>query len=255
MKKALVGCWLFLGMRSIVVVLGLAVGQAHATGVPVVDVAGLAQALQQFATMTEQLSALQDQVKTAAATLENAKSQLDSLKQQASTLQSMYTDFSGITGHAQMFTNPVNTLHSFLPAQLSDPSGWVKGELSGAIAQLRAQKEKFTAATLFPENVQKDAREQYQASSDYAFAYKANAQAAYNKFADRRASLESLNSAGATATTPGSKLDLIAKGNSEIALLLNDIAQMMALQLSSEADAAIIRLNADALTASQTAPK
>lgn len=222
---------------ALVLALGLGVGgRASATGIPVVDVAGLAQAVEQYTTLTAQLETLKQQYDT-------ALSQLESLKQQATTLQNMYSDFSGVGGHAAMLQNTVAQLHSFIPVELSNPSSLVSGQLSGIVAQLRSAREKMTAQELFPGKNEGSAREQYQQASDQAFGYRALAKAAYDKFADRRAQLESLNGAGATATTPGSKLDLIAKGNSEIVLILNDIAQMMAAQMGANADRDILNLN------------
>ena len=232
---------------ALVLALGLGVGgRASATGIPVVDVAGLAQAVEQYTTLTEQLATLKQQYDTAV-------SQLESLKAQAATAKSMYDDLSGISGHANMLLNPVQSLHSFIPAQLLDPAGMVNGQLSGVISQLKSAQQKFNATDLFPQTNQSREREQYEAASNYAFAYKANAKAAYDKFAERRAALESLNTAGTTATTPGSKLDLIAKAVAENTLILNDIGQMMALQLSERADAAINSLNSQGALANQAA--
>jgi hypothetical protein len=221
-------------------------GHTHATGIPVVDAAGLAQMLVEYSTLTEQLATLKSQYDTAV-------SQLQSLKEQASTLQSMYSDFSGISGHASMLPNVVSQLHSYIPAQLLNPSAMVNGELGGLISQLRAAQEKFTAADLFPKEGQAKERELYQAQSDQAFGYRANAQAAYAKFADRRQTLESLSTAATTAATPGAKLDLIAKAVAENSLLLNDIAQMMALQLAAQADRDILQHNQDGVTQAQRA--
>lgn len=228
--------------------LALSLGQAGATGVPVVDAAALAQAVEQYTTLTEQLATLKKQY-------DNAVSQLESLKAQAATAKSMYDDLSGISGHAQMLSNPVQALHSFIPPQLLDPAGMVNGELAGLTAQLRGQLEKFRAPELFPNANQVTEKDQYEADAKYAFAYKAQAKAAYDKFAERRPALESLNTAGTTATTPGAKLDLIAKAVSENSLILNDLGQMLALQLSSQADRAILEHNARGAAATQAIMK
>lgn len=235
---------------ALIVSLGLALGVGHAaaTGIPVIDAAGLAQAVSQYTTLTEQLTTLKDQY-------DNAVKQLASLKEQAETAKSMYDDLSGISGHANMFPGAVARLHSFIPASLSDPAGMLQGQVAGIAAQLRAEKERFTGAALFPNRNQQSEREQYEADADYAFAYKAQAKAAYDAFAGRRAALESLSTAGTTATTPGSKLDLIAKAVAENSLLLNDLAQMMALQLSAQADRAIIDHNRQGAVATQALTK
>jgi type IV secretion system protein VirB5 len=217
--------------RALGLVLVLGGGQAAASGIPVVDVAGLAQAVAQYTTLGEQLATLKQQY-------DAAVEQLNTLKAQADDIKNMYDSFQGISGHANMLPGAVAQLHSFLPASLGD-----LGQLTGLVGQLRAAKEKFTAQALFPAANQADEREQYTAASDFAFEYKAMAKAAYDKVADRRASLESLGAAGTTANTPSAKLDLIAKGNSEIVLLLNDIAQLLAAQMGATADKAILDLN------------
>jgi len=231
--------------RALGLVLGLAMGgQAAASGIPVVDVAGLAQAVAQYTTLGEQLATLKQQY-------DAAVEQLNTLKAQAEDIKNMYDSFQGISGHATMLPNAVAQLHSYLPPQLQDPSAMVTGELSSAVAQLRAVKERFSAEQLFPDLAQAKERELYQDSSDQAFAYKANAQAAYNNFASRRTALESLGAAGTTANTPSAKLDLIAKSSGEMALLLNDIAQMLALQVGAQADRDILAHNKDGVTQSQ----
>jgi type IV secretion system protein VirB5 len=217
---------------------------ALSTGVPVIDVANLAQTVQQVVTMGEQLTALKEQ-------LDTARSALTSLQEQAKTMADMYTDLSGISNHARMLTNPVQLLHSYIPAELLDPAAAVKGQLGGLVGELRAAGEKYTAQQLFPAANQAQMREQYEKAAEYAFSYKAYAKATYDAFAERRDALESLSTATTTATTPGSKLDLIAKAIGENSLLLNDIAQMLSLQISAEADRAILEHNRQGLLATQ----
>lgn len=222
---------------------GLAGGSGvQAGGVPVIDASNLAQAMEQVKALGEQLKRLEEQVQT-------AKAQLDSLREQAQTLKDMYTDFSGVTQHAKMFADAVRDYHSYIPAELLDPGAMVKGELAGLIGQLRAAQEKYTAEILFPNADQEQEREGYRQQSDFAFGYRAHAQQAYARFAERRAALESLATAGTTATTPKATLDLIAKTSAEHALLLNDIAQMLALQLGATADREILDHNLAGLRA------
>lgn len=230
-------------------VLGLALvlggGPVGASGIPVVDVAGLAQAVAQYTTLGEQLATLKQQY-------DAAVEQLNSLKEQAETMKGMYDDLSGISGHANMLPGAVAQLHSFLPDVLTtDPAGMLQGQVAGIAAQLRAQKERFTGAALFPNSNQQSERRAYEENADYAFSYKAQAKAAFDGFAGRRAALESLLNAGTTASTPGAKLDLIAKAVAENSLLLNDMAQMMALQMSAQADRAIIDHNRQGAVATQ----
>jgi type IV secretion system protein VirB5 len=191
----------------------------HAAGVPVIDASNLAQAIAQATTLTEQLTALQDQLNT--------------LRSQAATITNMYSEMRGITAHALMIPNPVNALHSFLPAANLDPSNLLAGPLSGVANSLRDAKEFYSAADLFGGGGTQltGAARQYQERSDYIYSYMALAKDAYEKVAARRAILEGFATAAGTATTEKSVLDLNTRIAAENTLLLNDLAQLQALQL------------------------
>jgi type IV secretion system protein VirB5 len=227
---------------AVAMAVAIVAGPAAATGVPVVDVAGLAQAMEQFTKLTEQLDQLKKQYET-------AKSQLASLKEQSQTIQNMYNDFKGVTDHARMLADSVQNFHDFSPESLMAAGDMISGELGTAANQIRSAREKFSADVLFPGTGNGQAREKqaYQEQGDHAFAWAAQAKTAYEGFAQRRAQLESLGSAAATATTPNAKLDLIGRSNAELALLLNDLAMMQALQMGAQAEAAIVAHNADGL--------
>ena len=200
-------------------VLAMGAGNLHAAGVPVIDASNLAQAVAQAATLTEQLTALQDQLNT--------------LRSQAATISNMYSEMRGITAHALMIPNPVNALHSFLPAANLDPSSLLSGPLSGVANSLRDAKEFYSAADLFGGGGTQlsGAARQYQERSDYIYSYMALAKDAYEKVAARRATLEGFATAAGTATTEKSVLDLNTRIAAENTLLLNDLAQLQALQL------------------------
>jgi type IV secretion system protein VirB5 len=195
--------------------LAMGAGNLHAAGVPVIDVSNLAQAIAQATTLTEQLTALQDQLNT--------------LRGQAATITNMYSEMRGITAHALMIPNPVNALHSFLPAANLDPSS----PLSGVANSLRDAKEFYSAADLFGGGGTQltGAARQYQERSDYIYSYMALAKDAYEKVAARRATLEGFATAAGTATTEKAVLDLNTRIAAENTLLLNDLAQLQALQL------------------------
>ena len=196
-----------------------ATGDLHATGIPVIDAAGLAQAITQVQTLAEQLTALQDQ--------------LDTLRAQASTIANMYSEMRGITAHALMFPNPVNTLHSFLPAANLDPASLLAGPLAGIANGLRSAKEIYSVTDLFGGGGTQmtGAARQYQERSDFIYSYMALAKDAYEKVAARRTNLEGFATAAGTATTEKAVLDLNTRIAAENALLLNDLAQIQALQL------------------------
>ena len=199
--------------------LAMGAGNLHAAGVPVIDASNLAQAIAQATTLTEQLTALQDQLNT--------------LRSQAATITNMYSEMRGITAHALMIPNPVNALHSFLPAANLDPSSLLSGPLSGVANSLRDAKEFYSAADLFGGGGTQltGAARQYQERSDYIYSYMALAKDAYEKVAARRATLEGFATAAGTATTEKAVLDLNTRIAAENTLLLNDLAQLQALQL------------------------
>jgi type IV secretion system protein VirB5 len=194
-------------------------GDLHATGVPVIDASNLAQAVAQATTLTEQLAALQEQLNT--------------LRAQAQTITDMYNEMRGITAHALMIPDPVQTLHDFLPAANLDPSNLLSGPLSGIANNLRGAKEIYSADTLFSGGGTQlsGAARQYRERSDFIYSYMALAKEAYEKIAARRTTLEGFAAAAGTATTEKAVLDLNTRIAAENALLLNDLAQLQALQL------------------------
>ena len=193
------------------------VGPARAAGVPVFDASNLAQLITQATTLAEQLSALQQQ--------------LDTLRDQYSTITNMYNEMRGITGHALMLPNPVDTLHDFLPAADLDPAALLAGPLATVANILRDAKELYSVTELFGGTHLTGAARQYQERSDFIYAYMALAKEAYESIAARRVTLERFASAAGTATTEKAVLDLNTRIAAENALLLNDLAQLQAIQL------------------------
>ena len=197
----------------------VASGNLQATGVPVIDVSNLAQAITQVQTLAEQLTALRDQ--------------LDTLRGQATTITNMYNEMRGITAHALMLPNAVTTLHSFLPAANLDPANLLSGPLAGIANSLRSAKETYSVTDLFGGGGTQltGAARQYQERSDFIYSYMALAKDAYEKVAARRTALEGFAAAAGTATTEKAVLDLNTRIAAENALLLNDLAQIQALHL------------------------
>jgi len=222
------------------------IGSAGATGIPVVDAAGLTQMLVEYGNMTEQLATLKSQYDTAIQQYETAVSQLKSLEQQATTMKNMYTDMSGITNGAQLFQNVVGRLHSAMPDALTDVES-VTGPVAALAGQIRAAKQEFTSDAVFPLAGSDKRKAQYEKKGTYLFTYAAQAKIVFDAFAQRRTDLASLNTAGASATTQKEALDLIAKGVAEQTLLLNDIGQLLALDLKVRLDKETLDYNEDAL--------
>ena len=209
-------------MKRILLVASLAaalgtVGPARAAGVPVFDASNLAQLITQATTLAEQLSALQQQ--------------LDTLRDQYSTITNMYNEMRGITGHALMLPNPVDTLHDFLPSADLDPDALLAGPLATLTNSLRDAKELYSATELFDGTHLAGAARQYQKRSDFIYSYMALAKNAYESIATRRTALEGFATAAGTATTEKAVLDLNTRIAAENALLLNDLAQLQAIQL------------------------
>lgn len=206
--------------RLLAVALGCALtitGPARAAGVPVIDASNLAQAVAQVQAMADQLTTLQDQLST--------------LRDQYTTITNMYNEMRGITGHALMLPNPVDALHDFLPAANLDPDALLSGPLATLANSLRDANELYSATELFGGTHLTGAARQYQKRSDFIFSYMALAKEAYENVTARRSTLEGFAAAAGTATTEKAVLDLNARIAAENALLLNDLAQLQALQL------------------------
>jgi type IV secretion system protein VirB5 len=209
MKRTILAVWLLAA---------LAAGRgAHASGVPVIDASNLAQAIEQLTMLGEQLNTLNEQ--------------LDTLRSQYATILNMYNEMRGTTDHAGMLPNPVATLHDFLPAADLDPSTLLSGPLGGVANDLRDANELFSAADLSGGTTLSRSSQQYQARSDFIYAYMALAKEAYENTAARRATLETFAAATTTATTQKAILDLNTRIAAENSLLLNDLVQLQALQL------------------------
>lgn len=192
----------------------------QAAGVPVIDASNLAQAVAQVQAMAEQLTTLQDQLST--------------LRDQFATITNMYNEMRGITGHALMLPNPVDALHDFLPAANLDPDALLSGPLAAIANSLRAANELYSTSELFDGTHLTGAARQYQERSDFIFSYMALAKEAYESVAARRSTLEGFAAAAGTATTQKAVLDLNTRIAAENALLLNDLAQLQALQLMAQ---------------------
>ena len=195
--------------------------KALSQGVPVFDASNLAQLITQAQTLTQQLEAV--------------KSQLDILNRQYATITSMYEEMRGITGHALMLKDPVSLLHNFLPAVDIDPEALLQGSYSRFIRELREIEELYSTEELFGEATHLiGAAKQYKARSDYVYSYMALAKEAYENISARRSTLEGFTTALTTASTEKSVLDLNTRIAAENALLLNDIAQLQALQFMAQ---------------------
>ena len=209
-------------MKRSLLALGLLVAlaaapHARAGGVPVIDAANLAQAVEQLTMLGQQLNTLNDQ--------------LDTLRRQYATILNLYNEMRGTTEHARMLPNPVATLHDFLPAEDIDPASLLSGPLGGIANDLRSANERFSAEALSGGTTLTRSAEQYQARSDFIYSYMALAKKAYESTAARRATLETFAAATATATTNKAILDLNTRIAAEQSLLLNDLVQLQALQL------------------------
>jgi len=216
--------------------LALMPGINQASGVPVFDASNLAQLLEQATLLTEQLTALQQQLET--------------LQAQYATILNLYNEMRGITGHALMFPDPVALLHDFLPVGLN-PDDLLAGPLAPLAESLRSAHELYSTEALFggEDPHVTGAAGQYQARSDFVYAYMALAQEAYERIAARRATLATFAGALATASTQKSVLDLNTRITAENALLLNDIAQLQALELMARMQDMSILHNSDGVHA------
>ncbi len=177
---------------------------ASSGGIPVFDEANLAELLSQAAILVQQLT----------------------------TLSNILSNMTGVTGHAVMLPSPVRRLHDFLPQTEIDPELLLQGPFKELIDELRKIEEEYSVGELFGDEVHlTGAARQYKARSDFIYSYMTLAKEAYENISARRVTLEGFNEALKTATSQKSVLDLNTRIAAEHALLLNDIAQLQALQL------------------------
>ena len=213
---------------------------AAASGIPVFDGAAFTQAIQDYITMTEQLTTLQSQ-------LQQLEQSYQTLAAQYQTITNMWNEMRGITEHARMLGDSVASWHDWLPNSAGISALW-QGPLGQLATRLRQRYEQFSAETLFDGAAPQiaSAKAAYQARSDYIYGYLAAAQQAYEAARDRRGALEALGTAATTATTEKAILDLIARTNAEAVLVQNDLVQMMALQFVAQLQRESLDHNADA---------
>lgn len=179
---------------------------AFATGIPVLDIANLGQAIQQVAAWQQQYAQMQSQI---------------------SQLQRSYSSMTGDRGMANLL--PGN--RSYLPADwnsamttLNQGGGTTYGTLASAARQIKNAQSVLTqqqTSTMTPQ------MQQYvENARNLSASQQAMGQAAYNTAAQRVNTLQTLTSSLNGQTDPKAVMDLQARIQSEQAGLANDQAQL-----------------------------
>jgi len=221
--------------RRIAAVIGIVctvngAAQGAGGGVPVIDVSNLEQAMLEVENLTKQLTALQ--------------AQLDTLKAQAQIITNLYNESRGITQHATMIPNSVQQLHGFFPTVENETANLLEGPLNAVANGLRSAKEMFSFETFSDdETAHLPSVELYKERGDVVYAYMSAAKDSYEKFAERRAMLETFVTAAGTANTEKAVLDLNTRISAETVLMLNDIAMLQSLTLMAQMEQASLDYN------------
>ena len=142
----------------------------------------------------------------------------------------IYEEARGITEHGLMLPGSASELRTMLPELLPNNPAAV-GSTAGA-ASLREQLEAFPEAEIFHRSgTPTKAAELYRAEGDMIFGYMSVVEELYNGLGERRETLAALTEAIGTAETQKTIQDLTARINAENTLMLNDMAQIQALQI------------------------
>lgn len=192
---------------SLAAAVAFSVGNAQASGIPVVDAASIAQAVMQ---------------------LEQLQSQLQQMKQ-------LYNSTVGSRGFSGLINNPA--LRSYLPGDvntiLNAVSAGASGDLSGLAKQIVA-----ASSVLTPEQMASltgTSRTVITNQRNSAASQKAAADTAFKAASDRFATLQALIDAIDGATDQKAIQDLTARINAEQVMMQNENAKLQSLASAAAA--------------------
>ena len=197
-------------------------GQASA-GIPVIDVANLAQGIQQVVAWGEQYAQMVQQIQ--------------SLQQQYQQAQQTYSSISGIRGMASLVNNPA--LRTYLPSSwtqsltlMTSPGSYTT--LAGSAAAIRDASKivDVTATALPPTSLLGQA---YTGAQDQAAINRAMSEAAYNAASDRTTAIQTLLDKINDAPDEKDVLDLQARIQAEQVMVANENAKLLALSQLQQA--------------------
>ena len=197
--------------------------QAYA-GIPVIDVANLANSLQQVVAWGEQYQQMVQQI--------------TSMENQLRQAQQTFGTMNGIRNMANLVNNPLS--RNYLPPQwdqsmniINTPGGF--GSLSGSITAIRNASKlvDVTAATTLPPT--SVLGQSYTAAQDQAAINRGMSEASYAAASDRMANIQTLLNKVNDAPEQKDVLDLQARIQAEQAMLQTETNKLASLQLLQQA--------------------
>lgn len=219
-----------LKVSALAVALAVAVGAAtapapaHAGGVPVIDVAAIAEAIKQYEQMVQQLEQLQ--------------AQLDQAKK-------LYSSMTGDRGMQDLLANEArNVIPTNWQETLAQMGG---GDVTGLAKQIRDNASRIDA-NLINDLLTSGTADASRGFANSAASAQASAGTVYDNAAGRYARLQSLVDAIGTAQDAKAIADLQARIEAEQTMLQNESIQMAALAQAADAQARIERQQVRELT-------
>lgn len=183
---------------------------AHAAGVPVIDVASIAEAIRQYEQMVAQLEQLEGQLKQA---------------------QQQYESMTGTRGMEQLMGGENRQV---IPTNWQETLALMGGgEITGLAKEIRDNASRVDTASL--DMLAPALRDLHGQWANTAASEQAAAGASYNNASERFGRLQELMDAIPTAQDPKAIADLQARIAIEQAMLQNEAIQMQALAQASAA--------------------
>lgn len=204
--------------------IGLSPGTASASGLPVIDVAAIAEAIKQYDQMVQQL--------------ENMRAQLGEAKK-------LYSSMTGDRGMQNLLSGEQrNVIPSNWQETLAQMGG---GDISQLAQQIKQNAAKVDASTL-SRILSSDAAQASNGFANSAASAQASAGEVYDNASERFARLRQLMDAIGSASDPKAIADLQARVGVESVMLQNEQIKMTALLQASQAQQAIQRQQVRELT-------
>lgn len=200
-------------------------GAAHA-GIPVIDVAAIAQQVQQVIAWGKQYTQMVDQI--------------NNLRNQYAQLQTTYNSLTGDRGLATLLNAGADqAARRYLPEQADEleklASGLVSGygPLQSTIASLRSKVSSLPPGTFGSGT---DALKTLSAKLDSIATQQAMGKAAYSAAAQRTRDIENLIATSAVATDPKAIAEMQTRITAQQALLQNESAKLQAMAYMQNAE-------------------
>lgn len=186
--------------------IAMPIHSTHATGIPVVDVAALVQAVQQVMTAYEQLTELQNQLKQA---------------------ERAYDAVTGTRGMSALLDNPA--LRSYLPTDMQSILEGLDGDIDKYRSMGRLlENDRWQKAAMQAAEILENA--EVSAATDLA-----NSETVYERAGDRIDEYQDFVDEIDGATDPKAIADLQARIQAENVFLQNEIIRLQAMQMAQHA--------------------